>query len=150
MGFTSILNLFRIWWSLTPPFHPYPSTSSGQAPNLLNGGLLSAALSMIRCCEPPRVRGHPVLRCPDFPLSGCKHRPRVTIRPTQFLINDLIYRIIFTIKKSSAHITVMNSSISTNFRHFLHRNLSPTSTATIPGKVHDSQSIPCSKNTVVY
>jgi len=49
------------WWSLTPPFHPYPRARRG----LQVGGFFSVALA----CGLPRVgvTHHPALRSPDVP-----------------------------------------------------------------------------------
>ncbi len=49
------------------------------------GSLLSAALSIIRRSEPPPVRRHPVLRCPDFPPRSAQRQIRVTTQPTQIV-----------------------------------------------------------------
>ena len=45
------------WWSLTPPFHPYPGSR--------RGGLFSVALS--RGSPLVAVNNHPALWSPDFP-----------------------------------------------------------------------------------
>ena len=116
---------------------------------LPEGGLFSVALSIIRQGESLPVREHPVLRCPDFPPLDRSRGPRVTIRPTQFLNNDLIYRIIFTIKESSTNITSMNSRISTNFCYFLHRDMCTTPPTTVPGEIHNGQSISRLKYAIV-
>ena len=47
------------WWSLTPPFHPYP------VPRTARGGLLSVALS--RGSPRVGVTHHPARWSPDFP-----------------------------------------------------------------------------------
>ena len=56
------------WWSLTPPFHPYPLWANQR------GGLFSVALA----CGLPRVgvTHHPALRSPDVPRE--KHEKRFT------------------------------------------------------------------------
>ena len=54
------------WWSLTPPFHPYPALDA-------RGGLFSVALS--RGSPRVAVDNHPALRSPDFPRrqpGGCR------------------------------------------------------------------------------
>jgi hypothetical protein len=55
------------WWSLTPPFHPYP----GPVDLMGRGGLFSVALS--RGSPRVAVSNHPALRSPDFPRRA---RPR--------------------------------------------------------------------------
>ena len=61
------------WWSLTPPFHPYPPLAAG-------GGLFSVALS--RGSPRVAVDNHPALRSPDFP----RRRARPPTRPPGLLV----------------------------------------------------------------
>jgi len=57
------------WWSLTPPFHPYP----GPVDLMGRGGLFSVALS--RGSPRVAVSNHPALRSPDFPRRArCRAR----------------------------------------------------------------------------
>ncbi|EWM13836.1 hypothetical protein KUTG_04140 [Kutzneria sp. 744] len=58
------------WWSLTPPFHPYPAASRRP------GGLFSVALS--RGSPRVAVSNHPALWSPDFPRrrTGARRRGR--------------------------------------------------------------------------
>ncbi len=54
------------WWSLTPPFHPYPGSR--------RGGLFSVALS--RGSPLVAVDNHPALWSPDFPRRRTRIRRR--------------------------------------------------------------------------
>jgi hypothetical protein len=63
------------WWALTPPFHPYPSTSEA----CRKGGIFSVALSLFRrLVGTVAVSDLPALRGPDFPppcKGGGRHHP---------------------------------------------------------------------------
>ena len=50
---------------------------------LPEGGIFSAALSIIWLFKYLPVRKHLVLWCPDFPLWGYSNKPRATIQSTQ-------------------------------------------------------------------
>ena len=70
------------WWSLTPPFHPYPVWTSHR------GGLFSVALA----CGSPRVgvTHHPALRSPDVPrekLESASHAAAWPTHPHQFYVS---------------------------------------------------------------
>ena len=57
-GLPSIWCCHQTGWSLTPPFHPYPSTT-------LEGGIFSVALSVSMWI--PGVTRHSALESSDFP-----------------------------------------------------------------------------------
>lgn len=65
------------WWSLTPPFHPYPVENPP-------GGLFSVALS--RGSPRVAVSNHPALWSPDFPRWALAHRGRLadSSAPSEF------------------------------------------------------------------
>jgi hypothetical protein len=60
-GLPSRRSHLRRWWSLTPPFHPYP--------RFRGGGLFSVALS--RGSPRVGVTDHPALWSPDLPHRAC-------------------------------------------------------------------------------
>src|SRR5262249_47314353 len=68
----------RRWWSLTPPFHPYPGTSRRR------GGLFSVALS--RGSPRVGVTDHPALWSPDLPRRTARiRRDRPADSPSQII-----------------------------------------------------------------
>src|SRR5690606_6843302 len=68
------------WWSLTPPFHPYPHLARSW--HEAAGGLLSVALS--RGSPRVGVTHHLALWSPDFPRRGDRDRRLdATARPTR-------------------------------------------------------------------
>ena len=77
------------WWSLTPPFHPYPRINAG--------GLFSVALA----CGFPRVgvTHHPALRSPDFPRQvRSENRPDAIAWPTRPAVNATFRRTVRLIR----------------------------------------------------
>ena len=59
-------------WSLTPPFHPYPEMM--QSIGFRAVCFLRHFPSLSITERPPCIRGHPVLRSPDFPPRPCTNR----------------------------------------------------------------------------
>ena len=64
-GLPSRRSHLQRWWSLTPPFHPYPASWT-------RGGLFSVALS--RGSPRVGVTDHPALWSPDLPHRAAKAR----------------------------------------------------------------------------
>src|SRR6202040_4349364 len=71
-GLPSHRSHLRCWWSLTPPFHPYPAYET-------RGGLFSVALS--RGSPRVGVTDHPALWSPDLPHRACARRDRPADSP---------------------------------------------------------------------
>ena len=66
-------------WALTPPFHPYPSTSSRRF-------IFCDTGRQVELPRPaPVFTGIPALRCPDFPLTLIKNKRTPTLRGRRFL-----------------------------------------------------------------